>query len=56
MDYFCIQVAEKEKPIKLAYSPGLIIPGGQSVSGHLVQAKKWGRFPPVRPGDITVVN
>ena len=56
VDYFCIQVAEKEKQISLTQSLGAIIPGGQWVSGHLVEAKKWGVCPPVRPGDITVVN
>ena len=41
VDYFCIQVAEKETQISLTQSLGLIIQGGQCVSGHLVPAKKW---------------
>ena len=56
--------------VKIKYSPSfhewycqqpacpsyLIIPRGQSVSGHVVQAKMWKCFPPVCLGYVTKMN
>ena len=56
--------------VKIKYSPSfhewycqqpacpsyLIIPRGQSVSGHIVQAKMWKCFPPVCLGYVTKMN
>ena len=40
----------------LAWSLGFIISRVQFVSVHVVQAKLWGRYPPVRLGYVTEVN